>query len=91
MRAQYGWLDPVLVHRYARAYGTRMQRLLDGCTSVTDLGEPVLPGLYAREIDYLRQHEFALTAEDILFRRSKLGVHLGSESVRVLDEWLRTH
>jgi glycerol-3-phosphate dehydrogenase len=91
MRAQYGWLDPALVHRYARAYGTRMQRLLDGCRSVPDLGEEVLPGLYAREIDYLRTHEFARAADDMLFRRSKLGVHLGAESVRVLDEWLAAH
>jgi glycerol-3-phosphate dehydrogenase len=91
MRAQYGWLDPALAHRYARAYGTRMQRMLEGCTGVADLGEAVLPGLYAREIAYLRSHEFARTAEDMLFRRSKLGVHLGAESVRVLDGWLATH
>jgi glycerol-3-phosphate dehydrogenase len=91
MRAQHGWLDPALVHRYARAYGTRMQRLLHGCTSMADLGEVVLPGLHAREVDFLRQHEFARTAEDILFRRSKLGVHLGAASIPVLDGWLAAH
>ena len=43
---------------------------------MADLGEAVLPGLHEREIDYLRREEFAVTAEDILYRRSKLGVHL---------------
>jgi glycerol-3-phosphate dehydrogenase len=47
--------------------------------------------VYAREIDYLRNHEFARTAEDMLFRRSKLGVHLGAESVQILDGWLAAH
>jgi len=88
LRGQYAWLDPALLYRYARAYGTRIHRLLEGCTCVDDLGTAVLPGLYQREIDYLRRHEFARTADDILYRRSKLGVHLGAGSVRVLQDWL---
>jgi glycerol-3-phosphate dehydrogenase len=88
MRDRYHWLEPVLLQRYARAYGTRMARLLEGCAAMADLGEAVLPGLYAREIDYLRKAEFARTAEDILFRRSKLGVHLGPGAVAALDAWL---
>jgi glycerol-3-phosphate dehydrogenase len=89
MRAAYPWLEPRLLQRYARAYGTRMQRLLEGCTGIDDLGAAVLPGLYEREIDYLRRHEFARTAEDILYRRSKLAVHLGAGSVKVLEDWLQ--
>ncbi|MGL6224465.1 MAG: glycerol-3-phosphate dehydrogenase [Steroidobacteraceae bacterium] len=88
MRARYHWLQPALLQRYARAYGTRMQRVLEGCLETTDLGAEVLPGLYEREIAYLRSVEFAVTAEDVLFRRSKLGVHLGASSVAVLDDWL---
>ena len=88
MRTRYGWLDPALLHRFARAYGTRMTRLLDGCTRMTDLGAAVLPGLHVREIEYLRAAEFARTAEDILYRRSKLGVHLGPGAVAALDAWL---
>jgi glycerol-3-phosphate dehydrogenase len=88
MRAQFGWLEPALALRYARAYGTRMQRLLEGCAGMTDLGAAVLPGLHEREIDYLQRHEFARTAEDILYRRSKLGVHLGAGSVAILADWL---
>jgi len=91
MRARYGWLAPALLHRYARAYGTRMDRMLAGCTRAADLGEEVLPGLYAREIHYLRAAEFARTAQDVLYRRSKLGVHLAAGSEQVLDEWLAQH
>jgi glycerol-3-phosphate dehydrogenase len=85
---RYAWLDASLLRRYARAYGTRLERLLDGCRSMADLGEAVLPGLHAREIDYLRREEFAVTADDILFRRSKIGVHLPADSAARLDTWL---
>ena len=91
MDANYPWLERSLLRRYARAYGTRMQRLLHGCAGTADLGTAVLPGLYQREIEYLRAHEFARTAEDILYRRSKLGVHLGTGSVQVLADWLSNH
>ena len=88
---KYPWLNPTLLHRYARAYGTRMDRVLAGCSRVTDLGKEVLPGLYAKEIHYLRAAEFACTAQDILYRRSKLGVHLAADSEKILDEWLAQH
>jgi len=88
---RHGWLAPALLRRYARAYGTRVDRMLAGCSKVTDLGEEVLPGLYAKEIHYLRTVEFARTAQDILYRRSKLGVHLAAGSEKVLDEWLAQH
>jgi glycerol kinase len=72
---RFPWLDPALLQRYVRAYGTRIDRLLDGCEAMSDLGESILPGLHVREIDYLRREEFAVDADDILYRRSKLGVH----------------
>ncbi|MEY2918993.1 MAG: hypothetical protein RL261_298, partial [Pseudomonadota bacterium] len=91
MRSRYEWLSPSLLHRYARAYGTRMNKLLLGCAGVADLGEEVLPGLYAKEIHYLRAAEFAGTAQDVLYRRSKLGVHLPAGSEQILDAWLAQH
>jgi len=91
MARRHAWLDHALLERYARSYGTRMERLLAGCDSMDDLGEMVLPGLPAREIEYLRREEFAVTAEDILYRRSKLGVHLPADSVARLDRWLAAH
>ena len=84
----YGWAPPALIERYARAYGSRMHRLLDGCTGMLDLGEQVLPGLFAAELRYLVRHEWAMSAEDILWRRSKLGLHLTPDAAPVLDTWL---
>ncbi len=88
---RFPWLDPALQQRFARAYGTRVERLLEGCTQMSDLGAAVLPGLTAREVDHLRREEFAVTAQDILYRRSKLGVHLAAGSEAKLDRWLATH
>jgi glycerol-3-phosphate dehydrogenase len=85
---QYPWLPPELRRRYARAYGTRIERLLGGATGLAALGEQILPGLYAREVEYLRDEEFAVTAEDMLWRRSKLGLHLPAGSEARLDAWL---
>jgi glycerol-3-phosphate dehydrogenase len=88
---RHPWMPAKLLHRWARAYGTRTGRLLEGARSVADLGEEVVAGLHAREIDYLRHEEWATTAEDILYRRSKLALHLPSGSSAHLDEWLRRH
>jgi glycerol-3-phosphate dehydrogenase len=88
---RYQWLDRALLWRYARAYGTRIDRLLEDCSGMQDLGREVLPGLHEREIAYLRREEFAQTAEDILFRRSKLGLHAPRGGVARLDAWLAEH
>ena len=89
LRWRYAWLPSDLRRRYARAYGSRIARLLGDATSLFDLGELVLPGLFAREIAYLRCEEWAQTAHDILWRRSKLGLHLPVGSEAVLDAWLQ--
>jgi glycerol-3-phosphate dehydrogenase len=91
LAARHPWLPRALLHRYARAYGTRAERILQGAHAVADLGEEVLPGLHIREIDYLRREEWAVTAEDILYRRSKLALHVPADGAEVLDDWLRRH
>jgi glycerol-3-phosphate dehydrogenase len=91
LAARYPGLPPGLVRRYARAYGSRVERILQGARSVAELGEEVLPGLHAREIDYLRREEWAVTAEDILYRRSKLGLHVPADGCVRLDDWLARH
>jgi glycerol-3-phosphate dehydrogenase len=82
------WLPPELARRYARAYGTRIGTLLDGASGLRDLGEPLGEGLYEVEADYLVRQEWARTAEDILFRRSKLGLHVGDATAARLRAWL---
>ena len=69
-------LPDALLRRLARAYGTRVEALLGDAAAMADLGEDFGGGLTAREVDYLHDHEWARTAEDALFRRSKLGLHV---------------
>ncbi len=72
----YPALPQTMLRRLARAYGTRVRILLGKAAQVDDLGTAFGGDLYQAEIDYLVAHEWARTAEDILYRRSKLGLHV---------------
>jgi glycerol-3-phosphate dehydrogenase len=85
---RYPWLPQRLQLRYAHAYGSRIARLLGSAAALGDLGAEILPGLYEREAEYLCREEFARTAEDILWRRTKLGLHLLGASSQPLERWL---
>jgi glycerol-3-phosphate dehydrogenase len=76
MAARWPWLEPSVLTRLCRAYGTRVETVLADAASPADLGPDLGGGLTGREVDYLRAHEWALTAEDVLWRRSKLGLHM---------------
>jgi glycerol-3-phosphate dehydrogenase len=84
----YGWLPPALRVRYASAYGTAIHRLLGSAAALADLGAEILPGLYEREAEYLCREEWARSAVDILWRRTKLGLHAPPESAQRLEDWL---
>ncbi len=88
---RWPWLPTNLRLRLARAYGSRMERIVGAAAGIADLGQEVVPGLHAAEIDYLVHQEWACTAEDILWRRSKLGLHLGPAAAGVLETWLAEH
>jgi glycerol-3-phosphate dehydrogenase len=89
--ASYPWLPAPTLKRMAAAYGTRVRAVLGGAASLADLGEEILPGLHAREVDYLRRDEWAVTSEDVLYRRSKLALHLPDGAASGLDAWLARH
>jgi glycerol-3-phosphate dehydrogenase len=91
MAAQYPWLPEAVRKRYARNYGTRANVLLAGAQQVLDLGQELTPGLYEAEVRYLLEHEWAQTAEDILWRRSKLGLWAKPQQVAQLRDWLQQH
>src|SRR6185312_10605198 len=74
LKRAYPWLPTELTYRYAHAYGTRVAQILGGASSLADLGTELLPQLYEREADYLCRVELAQTAEDILWRRTRLGL-----------------
>jgi glycerol-3-phosphate dehydrogenase len=76
------WLPAELARRYARAYGTRVERLLGNARSLGDLGEAFGAGLYEAEIEYLVRNEWAASAEDVLWRRTKLGLHVAPETAQ---------
>ena len=86
--ARWPWLPAELARRYARAYGTRVARLLGDAQGMNDLGLHLGDDLYSREIEYLIDQEWAGTAEDILWRRSKRGLHVASATVAALKDWL---
>jgi glycerol-3-phosphate dehydrogenase len=87
-RQQFAWLPEGLLLRYARGYGTRLATLLAHCRSRADLGEEIVAGLYEVEADYLVRHEWACSADDILWRRTKLGLHVAPGAAQRLDAWL---
>ncbi len=82
------WMPSDLLGRLTRAYGTRLDRILDGVDSVAQLGRHFGGGLHEAEIRYLIDHEFARTAEDILWRRTKLGLALTAKEQAELVGWL---
>jgi len=85
---RHRWLPADLARRYARAYGTRAELVLDGAQTVAGLGAALAPGLYEAELRYLRDHEWARTAIDVLWRRSKLGLHVPPGTDVKVDAWL---
>jgi glycerol-3-phosphate dehydrogenase len=86
--ARYPFLDPATAQRMVRAYGTRMERLMADATCQQDMGEDLGWGLSTREVTYLRQVEFARTPDDILWRRSKLGLKGGAALAQALSRHL---
>lgn len=82
---EYKFLPEDVVARYCRAYGTRIDILLDGITTMRGMGRDFGGGLYEKEIFYLLNHEFAQSLDDILWRRTKLGLHLEKKTIIALE------
>ncbi|MDK2126736.1 glycerol-3-phosphate dehydrogenase [Parachitinimonas caeni] len=90
LETDYPWLPAGMAQRLARTYGSRSSRILEGRRDLSDLGTEVVPGLFEAELRYLVEAEFARKAEDILWRRSKLGLRLPADAASKLDAWLST-
>jgi len=85
---RYPWLPRELARRYARSYGSRATRMLGNANAMAALGEELSPGLFEVEARYLVDQEWAMTTDDILWRRSKLGLHTNTQSISRLNDWL---
>jgi glycerol-3-phosphate dehydrogenase len=88
LASQHRYLPATLAYRLARAYGTRARKILGTATTMAALGEDFGVGLTAAEVDYLVHEEFARTADDILWRRSKLGLHAPPDTAARLAAYL---
>jgi len=84
----YPFLKAPHARRLVRLYGTRARRLLGTARSTEDLGGRFGADLYAAEVDYLMAEEWAQTAEDVLWRRTKLGLKVGQEEAAALDRFM---
>jgi glycerol-3-phosphate dehydrogenase len=88
VRARWPYLSERLAYRLARAYGTRIARIVGAARRMEDLGRDFGAGLTEAEVSYLRTREWAQTAEDILWRRTKLGLHMTPSQQASLAEYL---
>ncbi|MEM8748915.1 MAG: glycerol-3-phosphate dehydrogenase [Pseudomonadota bacterium] len=85
---QYPFIDRTTLERLCHAYGTRITMVLGAATAMEQLGTDFGAGLTEAEVRYLMTNEWARTAEDIVWRRSKLGLVMSDEQIAALDAWL---
>ncbi|MBF9030435.1 glycerol-3-phosphate dehydrogenase [Rhodobacterales bacterium HKCCE3408] len=86
----YGFVDPAWARRLIRCYGTDAARMLDGARSAADLGTNFGATLTEREVAWLIDKEFARTGDDVVWRRTKLGLRMSHEEIAALDAWMQT-
>ena len=88
LRTRFDWLPLEIARRWSRTYGNRSWRLLEGVQNLADMGEHLGGGLYTREVDYLCSEEWATHADDILWRRSKLGLFTTADEQQRVQAYL---
>ncbi|NDV99912.1 MULTISPECIES: glycerol-3-phosphate dehydrogenase [unclassified Salipiger] len=88
LRGKYPFLSDTWALRLVRAYGTEAEKLLGKAKGAEDLGRDFGATLTEAEVIWLMRHEFARTAEDVVWRRTKLGLRLSEEEISALDGWM---
>jgi glycerol-3-phosphate dehydrogenase len=83
------YLPRDLARRLVHAYGTRATKLLDGTHAMSDLGTVFGADLTEREVEYLMREEWAARAEDVLWRRSKLGLRFSAAQIDALESFMQ--
>lgn len=87
LKERYAWLPHLLCKHYARLYGARLPQVLGEAKAVADLGQHFGGMLYEAEVRYLVEREWAKQAEDILWRRTKHGLHLTDAQQQAFAAW----
>jgi len=87
MQQQYSWLEVATLDRMVGAYGTYLPDILGDASATSDLGADFGAGLSEAELVFMKNNEWAQSAEDALWRRSKLGLHLNETQRQVVAAW----
>ena len=87
VQQDYSSLSADLCRALCRRYGTRIHALLQSVSSEADLGEQFANGFYEVEARYLIEHEWAMTVDDVLWRRTKHGVRMTPSQLQRFDQW----
>ena len=90
LRAAHPYLTEGWARRLIRAYGTEAAPMLAGATTAADLGRDFGATLTERELRWLMAREYASRAEDVVWRRSKLGLRMSAAEIAALDDWMMT-
>ena len=90
LRSSFSFLSERWALRLVRAYGTDAPDILAGARAARDLGEDFGADLTEREVAWLMDHEYAQSAEDVVWRRSKLGLRLSAAQIDRLDAWMQS-
>lgn len=88
LKTQYPWVRHPLLERWAKQYGTRIHTMIGSARTTADLGQYFGADCFEQELRYLIRHEWARTTEDLLFRRTKLGLHLIPSQIEQINHWL---
>jgi len=88
LQNQLSFVDKKSVRRLVRAYGTDAFKIADGIATEADLGKHFGHGIYTRELDWAIENEWVLTAEDYLWRRTKMGLRLGEQQVNDVRDYI---
>lgn len=91
LKSRFPFLSNFWARRLVRAYGTEAFDILGDAAQAADLGEDFGATLTEAEINWLMTYEYARTAEDVIWRRNKLGLRLSQEQVQALDDWMAQH
>ena len=87
-REKYHWLHQEILDHYLTTYGSLTDRILANCNNTLDLGISFTNLLYQVEVDYLINEEWVFHADDILWRRTKLGLSTDNEQYQTLVKYL---
>jgi glycerol-3-phosphate dehydrogenase len=88
LRAAYPFMDAYWAGRLIRAYGSEAPKVLGTARQAADLGRDFGATLTEAEVRWLMAREYARTAEDVVWRRSKLGLRLTADQIAALQAWM---